>query len=210
MEKIKWIFFDIGCTLLDESIAMDIRLKKELELEEVKARGFTYDSLYQEIIKASKNYQEQFKGAMKNLSLPIIPYEPEYEVLYDDTISSLEVLYKSYNLGIIANQVKGLKDRLEQRDLAKYFKVIIGSNDVGLHKPDLEIFRLALKEANSSANECLMVGDRLDNDIYPAKKLGMKTMWIKQGLGKYQEPLNKEYVPDYEVNTLSEINKCIK
>ena len=26
-----------------------------------------------------------------------------------------------------------------------------------------------------------MVGDRLDNDIAPAKKLGMKTVWVRQG-----------------------------
>ncbi|MBQ2455535.1 MAG: HAD hydrolase-like protein [Eubacterium sp.] len=24
-----------------------------------------------------------------------------------------------------------------------------------------------------------MVGDRLDNDIVPAKKLGMKTVWVR-------------------------------
>ena len=28
-----------------------------------------------------------------------------------------------------------------------------------------------------------MIGDRIDNDIVPAKQLGMKTIWVKQGLG---------------------------
>lgn len=30
-----------------------------------------------------------------------------------------------------------------------------------------------------------MVGDRIDNDIVPAKKMGMHTIWVKQGYGKY-------------------------
>lgn len=31
----------------------------------------------------------------------------------------------------------------------------------------------------------VMVGDRIDNDIVPAKKMGMHTIWVKQGYGKY-------------------------
>ena len=31
-----------------------------------------------------------------------------------------------------------------------------------------------------------MVGDRLDNDIFPANKIGMKTIWIRNGLAKHQ------------------------
>lgn len=30
-----------------------------------------------------------------------------------------------------------------------------------------------------------MIGDRIDNDIVPAKQMGMKTIWGKQGFGKY-------------------------
>ena len=50
-----------------------------------------------------------------------------------------------------------------------------------------------------------MVGDRLDNDIYPAKKLGMKTVWIRQGFAVYQTPENKDYEADYAVDNLLEL-----
>ena len=50
-----------------------------------------------------------------------------------------------------------------------------------------------------------MIGDRLDNDIYPAKKVGMKTIWVKQGLGAVQKPKSEEYKADYEVDKLSDI-----
>lgn len=50
-----------------------------------------------------------------------------------------------------------------------------------------------------------MVGDRLDNDILPANKIGMKTIWIKQGLGKYSTPENEGEEADITVYNLNEI-----
>ena len=50
-----------------------------------------------------------------------------------------------------------------------------------------------------------MIGDRLDNDIVPANKIGMKTVWIKQGFGKYLMPSAAEEIPDYTVESLSDL-----
>lgn len=50
-----------------------------------------------------------------------------------------------------------------------------------------------------------MIGDRIDNDIIPAKALGMKTIWIKQGFGKYWNKSTEREHADYEVHNLSEI-----
>lgn len=70
---------------------------------------------------------------------------------------------------------------------------------------DRRIFEIAFEMAGCSADEAVMIGDRLDNDIYPAKRLGMKTIWIKQGFAIYQKPINSEYEADYVVNDLSEL-----
>lgn len=50
-----------------------------------------------------------------------------------------------------------------------------------------------------------MVGDRVDNDIVPAKALGMKTIWIKQGFGKYWKISSEREQADHEVDNLSEL-----
>ena len=50
-----------------------------------------------------------------------------------------------------------------------------------------------------------MVGDRLDNDIIPANKIGMTTVWIKQGFGGVAEPKSKDEQPDYTVDNLNEL-----
>lgn len=54
----------------------------------------------------------------------------------------------------------------------------------GISKPDLRIFQLALEKAQCNSEEVIMIGDRIDNDIIPAKKIGMYTIWVKQGMGR--------------------------
>ena len=51
-----------------------------------------------------------------------------------------------------------------------------------------------------------MIGDRLDNDICPAKKMGMYTIWAKQGFAVYQQP-DEDSQPDYTVESLSELKE---
>lgn len=50
-----------------------------------------------------------------------------------------------------------------------------------------------------------MISDRLDNDICPARKLGMTTVWIKQGFAIYQDVEIAECKPDYIVDGLSDL-----
>ena len=50
-----------------------------------------------------------------------------------------------------------------------------------------------------------MIGDRIDNDIVPAKQIGMMTIWIRQGFGGMAENLTLEETPDYCVHDLQEL-----
>ena len=45
--------------------------------------------------------------------------------------------------------------------------------------------------------------------MIPAKSIGMKTIWVKQGLGGLQEALAKENAPDFTVGSLSELLKIL-
>ena len=47
--------------------------------------------------------------------------------------------------------------------------------------------------------------DRIDNDIVPAKQLGMKTIWVKQGFGSLWNIMDESEKADIEVNNLSDI-----
>lgn len=91
---------------------------------------------------------------------------------------------------------------MEQYGLSQYLDLIIASAEEGVAKPDLRIFQLALRRADCPPEKAVMIGDRLDNDIAPAKRAGLKTIWIRQGFGGMATPLTEEETPDCSVNDL--------
>ena len=54
-----------------------------------------------------------------------------------------------------------------------------------------------------------MIGDRLDNDVFPAKALGMRTVWVRQGFGALQTTISPAYRPDRTVDSLSALPDAI-
>ena len=121
----------------------------------------------------------------------------------ESTLSELE--RKGYRLGVIANQVPGTKARLDAWGIGKHFEVIAASAEAGIAKPDPGIFLHALKLADCRPENAVMVGDRLDNDIRPAKRLGMRTIRIRKGIAALAVPACAEETPDHTVNNLGEI-----
>lgn len=206
MENIKCIFFDIGYTLINEGDVWEQRCKEQAEMEEAKMLGLSHEQIYEEIIRASIAYQPQYRTVVKKFGFSkSATYRHELEKLYDNADLILQSLSEKYKLGIIANQTDGLVDRLNSWGILKYFSFIISSWDYQIMKPDIKLFQIAVEKSGYNASENVMVGDRLDNDIFPAKNIGMKTIWIKQGFGGMQNPKTDEYLPDIEITSLCEL-----
>lgn len=106
----------------------------------------------------------------------------------------LKELQKRYNLGIIANQPPMAMNELKKYGLDVFFEHITISDVVGYHKPDPGIFRHALESTGADPEKSMMIGDRIDNDVRPAKEAGMKAIWLDMDYSKM------EYQPedDYE------------
>ena len=199
--NIKWIFFDVGSTLVDETEAYDHRAR-----EMISGAGITFKEFDDIRIALAKQGLDGNSAAIKYFGLTKTPWHSEDELPYSDTQSTLAALVdKGYKLGIIANQKLGTKERLDSWGLLKFFDVISASAEIGYSKPNKEIFEKAFELAGCIPQESIMVGDRLDNDIIPAKSLGMKTAWIKNGLAQYQNIELGEGVADYQIHSLSEI-----
>lgn len=58
---------------------------------------------------------------------------------------------------------------------------------------------------DASASDSVMIGDRLDNDIIPAKRIGMKTIWIRWGRYSVMEPRTPDEVPDATLGDVREV-----
>ncbi|WP_234121626.1 HAD family hydrolase [Clostridium hydrogenum] len=206
MENVKCIFFDVGYTLINEDEVWKQRCVEQAEMEDAKMLGISQRQIYEEIIQASITYQPQYRTVVKKFGfLKAAPYRHELEKLYDNVDLVLQSLAQKYKLGIIANQTDGLVDRLNSLKISKYFSFVISSWDYQIMKPDSKLFQIAIEKSGYKASETIMVGDRLDNDIFPAKNIGMKTIWIKQGFGGMQKPKTNEYLPDREIASLSEL-----
>ncbi|HEL1615703.1 TPA: HAD family hydrolase [Streptococcus suis] len=86
---------------------------------------------------------------------------------------------------------------------------IILSEEVGLSKPNTAIFTLALQKTNIPADRVVYVGDRYDNDILPAKSLGMWTVRILTGFGKHASE-NEKLKSDWVIPSLQEITNIFE
>ena len=198
---VKWFFFDIGSTLVDEAEAYDHRAR-----EMITGTNITFQEFDDMRIALARQGFDGNSAAVKHFGLTKTPWHSEDEAPYSDAQSTLKALRsKGYNLGIIANQKLGTAERLENWGLRQYFDVIAASAELGCAKPDKEIFEKALELAGCAAQESVMIGDRLDNDIIPAKAVGMKTVWVRNGLAKYQDTGLGESVADYQIGSLSEL-----
>lgn len=134
-------------------------------------------------------------------------WHSEDEFLYPEVKKCLKHLSAKYKIGIIANQQLGTQERLEKMGIAKYISLVISSADEGIAKPNLQMFYFALERAECTAENAVMIGDRIDNDIVPAKAVGMCTVWIKQGFGGMAVPRGEAETADYIVNNIDEIHK---
>ena len=201
MKTIRWIFFDIGSTLVDEEEAYKHRIRDMIE-----GTSVTLDQFWDKRIQYAKEGYNGDQKAIEYFGLNKTPWHSEDEVPFDDCEETLRTLCdRGYQLGIIANQKPGAKARLDAWGLGRYFSVIASSAELGVSKPDPAIFRLALEQADCRPENAVMVGDRLDNDIRPAKELGMKTIRIRKGLAIYMKPSCEAEVPDFTVDNLSQI-----
>ena len=200
MNKIKWLFFDIGSTLVDETDCVKKRCEVIIESNNIDRQEF-----YDRVDECAKTDSYAVRAAALYYGAEIPRWYGELEKLYPDTKMILEILSKKYKLGVIANQSLGTKERLDNWNIGKYFDVVVASAEAGCAKPDLKIFNLALEQAGCKPNDAVMIGDRLDNDIVPAKQIGMKTVWVRQGFAKYQIICNESEQPDFIIDSISNI-----
>lgn len=199
--KIRWIFFDVGSTLVDETESYDHRVREMIEGTDISFSAF--DSKRIELAKQGFDGNSE---AIKHFGLEKTPWHWEDEKPFEDAAETLEALKKrGYHLGIIANQVPGTAQRLDAWGLLKCFDVVAASAEMGVAKPNPLIFEKALELAGCQPCDSVMVGDRLDNDIRPAKELGMQTVWIRKGLSKHQPVALGKNVADWIIENLSDL-----
>ena len=208
---IEWIFFDLGSTLLDEEAAYGYYIDKCVKKLESLDIEVSSDSYKKKMVEYAHKSLDPIRATWQYFA----PTEPrslwtnEGVSLYPETIDALEKLSQNYQLGIIAHQSATVRALLEECGVESYFQLIILSEEVGLSKPDSTIFKLALQKANTTANRIVYVGDRYDNDIVPAKSLGMRAVRILTGMGRFAVE-DMEWKSDWQLHSIQELTTILK
>ena len=113
----------------------------------------------------------------------------DHNVIFPDSKKLLEELKRrGYITGVITNGPSVLQNhKMDTSGLRPYCDIVIVSGDIGIHKPDPEIFRYTAKKLNLKPGECVYVGDHPINDIQGALEAGMKAIRMNYGWFKNQE-----------------------
>ena len=102
-------------------------------------------------------------------------------------------------LGLAANQPTTTVAALDRFGIGRFFHHREVSATHGIHKPDPRLFLRACEDLGARPDECVMVGDRIDNDIVPANWLGMRAILFRTGRHIHQQPRSWLELPDAEV-----------
>jgi HAD superfamily hydrolase (TIGR01549 family) len=118
----------------------------------------------------------------------------------------LKRLEPAYRMGLVSNFYGNAATLCREAGLTESLEVILDSIKIGFSKPDLEIFRIALRKLNQVPARTIFVGDSFDRDIMPAQQLGMKTIWLRgphPRLPEHFEP------PDAQITSLMELETIV-
>jgi putative hydrolase of the HAD superfamily len=116
---------------------------------------------------------------------------------------------RGLKLGIVANQPEAARERLARAGIGELFDHHGLSGVTGFRKPDPRAFTAATGALGVSPSDCIMVGDRIDNDIVPARALGMAAIQFRSGRHRRQRPRSPAEEPHAVVTDVPELEAAI-
>ena len=116
----------------------------------------------------------------KDMSLEFLQILPTKKKLFPHTIEILNYLKeKDYKMHLITNGFESVQmQKIKNAEIAHYFTEVITSETSNSLKPNKEIFEFALKTANATLSESIMIGDNETADIQGGINIGMDTVFV--------------------------------
>jgi HAD superfamily hydrolase (TIGR01509 family) len=180
---IEAVVFDVGETLVDETRAWSAWA------DHLGVPRLTFMAALGAFIARGEHHREPFalfrpgidmEAAIRDFrrTRDSTPFGPED--LYPDVVDCLaELRRRGYRLGTAANQPTEAAEAL--RVLGLEFELVGMSDDWGLTKPDPRFFERIARELDLPPERIAYVGDRIDNDVRPARAAGMTAVFVRRG-----------------------------
>ncbi len=183
MSAIEVVVFDVGETLVDET-------RHWAEWADwLDAPQLTFFAALGMVIARGEPHRRAFQLVRPDIDVDAEirrraaagwTYRFERGDFYSDALPCLADLKDAgYRIGIAGNQPEAAEAALEAVGLGADF--IASSARWGVEKPDPAFFAKVVEAANAPAAAIAYVGDRLDNDVLPAKRAGMRAVFLRRG-----------------------------
>lgn len=239
--KIKLVGFDLDDCLFDSTglserarikgieamIELGLKIDREKAIkiiqEIVKEYGSNSSKHYNYFIRRYNRLEEieepiSYSYQFKFISAAVMAYHGEKInsiKLYDDVEPCLKKLNeKSIKTAIITDGLPIKQyEKILRLGIDDLIDLTVISDEIGVRKPNPQLFDHCLKKFGIKGPECIYVGDRIDKDIIPALLNNIHSVYIHRG-GKYDSyktgiKIPHETKPDYEISDLNELINII-
>lgn len=209
MPGLRVLMFDLDGTLYDcqalldkqREVAIDI-IKDHIDCDWNEAEHKLDETQNQ--MQQSLGYFPSMTAAAVKIGVPLKEYVKSCADRYDGSeylerdqqlINTLMKLQQHYNLALVSNNNSTQIERmLSKMGIENIFQLKLGVDNTYYIKPDVRVYQHAMNKLGVLPEECMVIGDRQDIDLKPAKDLGMITMLVSSvkdvyNLGAILEPI---------------------
>lgn len=124
-------------------------------------------------------------------------FDPDQNKLFPGASGVLQKLSALFPLGLLSTEEVGRENLIFELGLEKFFKEILI-----VHKKEDRHFLDICQKLGVDPEGVLVLGDRVRGEIAVANKLGMTTVWFRNGKFSSQVPQSSEEKPDFEIRSL--------
>ena len=116
--------------------------------------------------------------------------------LFPEMVAEIPALADRFRVVMAGQYGEAVYDLLAAHHLDRYFANRLSQDDFPITKPDPRYLAHIAEASGVPTAACIMVGDRIDKDVIPAKQNGMGTVFVRTGIYRDQEPRTPEETPD--------------
>jgi len=218
------VLLDAGGVIIDESEQEEIRAEIAVEVLREIVPGYTVDTYWSDIEEAvryfcPRTYEYVFWKYLKDDRSLFDRLYVAYSNRWNERKPSFKLaagldrevraIARRLRIGIAGQYGREMLDLLEARSLLEFFTYRFTQDDFAITKPDPRYYEQIVRACGIEPQECIMVGDRIDKDVIPAKQLGISTILIRVGLHRNQQPRIPFEVPDAELESISGLAEAV-